>query len=180
MLEVSSHEPVYNLGTNSRFAKELSLVQHSFHSKDSRCSGFCPDFAIVEDACDFDCDIQDLARIADGESAIVLLLSVLEHVIDPNAAIVVIYRILRLGAVAVVSVPFFLPFHGKTIRDTHPVNLCCMDWVPDSSHPVYGDFWRFTHEGLALLFAHAGFARVDVFPIDGWLINRLQILGLYR
>lgn len=30
------------------------------------------------------------------------------------------------------------------------------------------------------MFAEAGFTRVDVYPIDGWLISRLEVLGLYR
>ena len=110
-----------------------------------------------------------------------LCISVLEHVLDPRAAIREMCRVLRPGGLAIVSVPFFVAYHGKSERDVNPVYARGSDWKTDSSHGGYGDFWRFTHEGLALMFAEAGFfSRVDVYPIDGWLISRLEVLGLYR
>lgn len=180
MAEAAVRKPVYDLGTSARFAKEVGLVRHLFDEAAYYAGGYRPDLSFGTDACDFECDIQELSGIATGAAGAVLCISVLEHVLDPRAAIREIYRILRPGGLAVVSVPFLVAYHGKSKRNVNPVYVRDGDWHVDSSHNGYGDFWRFTHEGLALLFAQGGFARVDVYPIDGWLISRLEILGLYR
>lgn len=180
MAEAAARSPVYDLGTSARFAKEVGLVRQLFNESSYRAGGYRPDLSLGAMACDFDCDIQNLSGIADGEAGSVLCLSVLEHVLYPEKAVREIGRILRPGGLAIVSVPFFAAYHGKSSRDASPVYERSMGWQSDSSHGGYGDFWRFTHEGLAFLFAEAGFSRVDVFPIDGWLISRLQVLGLYH
>lgn len=180
MVEAAARPNVYDLGTSARFAKEIGLVRHLFDESLYRAGGYQPDLSMGADACDFDCDIQNLSGIADGEAGSILCISVLEHVIDPHAAVREMYRILQPGGLAIVSVPFFVAYHGKSGRDANPVYARGSDWQTDSSHGGYGDFWRFTHEGLALMFAGAGFSRVDVYPIDGWLISRLEVLGLYR
>lgn len=180
MTEAAALIPVYDLGTGARFAKEVGLVRHLFDETAYHAGGYRPDMALGAANCDFDCDIQNLSGIADGEAGSVLSISVLEHVLDPQAAVREMCRILRPGGLAIVSVPFFVAYHGKSGRDANPVYERGSDWQTDSSHAGYGDFWRFTHEGLALMFAEAGFSRVDVYPIDGWLISRLEVLGLYR
>ncbi|MDP1927112.1 MAG: methyltransferase domain-containing protein [Thiobacillus sp.] len=180
MAESAARTPVYDLGTSARFAKEVGLVRHLFDENTYRAGGYRPDMTLEMSSCDFDCDIQNLSGIADGEAGSVLSISVLEHVLDPHRAVREMYRILQPGGLAIVSVPFFVAYHGKSGRDVNPVYERGSDWQTDSSHGGYGDFWRFTHEGLALMFAEAGFSRVDVYPIDGWLISRLEVLGLYR
>ena len=180
MAEASSRNPCYDLGTSARFAKEVGLVRYLFDQKTYRAGGYRPDLSLEVDACDFDCDVQQLSNIGDGEAGSVLCISVLEHVLDPQAAVREMCRILRSGGLAIVSVPFFVSYHGKTGPCSNPVYVRGMDWKIDSSHGGYGDFWRFTHEGLALMFAEAGFSKVDVYPIDGWLISRLEVLGLYK
>lgn len=180
MSEAAAQTPVYDLGTSNRFAKEVGLVRHLFDEPTYRAGGYRPDMTLGTSSCDFDCDIQNLSGIADREVGSVLCISVLEHVLDPQAAVREMFRILRPGGLAIVSVPFFVAYHGKSGRDANPVHAHGSDWQIDSSHGGYGDFWRFTHEGLALVFAEAGFSRVDVYPIDGWLISRLEVLGLYR
>jgi len=179
MSEAATMRPVYDLGTSARFAKEVGLVRHLFDEANYRAGGYRPDLNLGDQACDFDCDIQNLSGIADGEAGSVLCLSVLEHVLYPERTVREIGRILRPGGLAIVSVPFFAAYHGKSGRDANSIYECSKGWQTDSSHGGYGDFWRFTHEGFAFLFAEAGFSRVDVFPIDGWLISRLQVLGLY-
>lgn len=181
MAEAGAQSPVYDLGTSARFVKEVGLVRHMFDEASYRAGGYRPDLSLGDHACDFDCDIQNLSGIADNEAGSVLCLSVLEHVFHPEEALREIGRILRPGGLAIVSVPFFVAYHGKSGRDANPIyDESRKGWQTDSSHGGYGDFWRFTHEGLAFLFAEAGFSRVDVFPIDGWLISRLQLLGLYH
>lgn len=179
MAEAATRTPVYDLGTSARFAKEVGLVRHLFDPASYYAGGYRPDFDLAE-PCDFDCDIQNLSQIGDHTAGSVLCLSVLEHVVDPRAAVREIYRILKPGGLAIISVPFFVSYHGRRTTVSNPRYTKDMDWRVDSSHSAYGDFWRFTHEGLVLLLAEAGFAMVDVYPIDGWLVSRLELLGLNR
>jgi SAM-dependent methyltransferase len=174
------HPPTYDLGTNLRFAKEVGLVRNLFDENQYFAGGYHPDLQTGPDACNFDCDIQVLANIKDCAAGSVLCLTVLEHVIDPQAAVRQIYRILKPGGVAVISVPFFISYHGKSETHTLTPQLKRRAVDVDSGHDSYGDFWRFTHEGLCVLFANAGFSVVNVYPVDGPLISRLQVLGLYR
>ena len=98
--EVVAHPPTYDLGTNLRFAKEVGLLRKLFDEEQYFAGGYHPNFHTSPDACDFDCDIQLLSNISDCAAGSVLCLSVLEHVIDPQAAVRQIYRILKPGAVS--------------------------------------------------------------------------------
>lgn len=178
MADIATHSPVLDLGTSARFAKEVGLVRHLFNEENYRAGGYRPDLSLDE-PCDFDCDIQNMSGIADGEAGGVICLSVLEHVLYPERAVREMARVLRPGGLAIVSAPFFTAYHGKSGRNTNPVYERSKGWQTDSSHSGYGDFWRFTHEGLAFLFAEAGFSQLDVYPIDGRLISRLQTMGIY-
>ncbi len=179
MAEAAAHAPVFDLGTNKRFAKQVGLVRSLFDERQYFAAGFQSP-RDIPDACDFDCDIQDMCEIADGQAGSILCMSVLEHLPSPERAVREMARILRPGGIAIVSVPFFISYHGKARRMENPVIARGTAVQVDSRHDHYGDFWRFTHEGLALLFSKAEFSRVDIFPIDGRLISRLQITGLYR
>ncbi|TSD05051.1 MAG: type 11 methyltransferase [Parcubacteria group bacterium Greene0714_7] len=64
----------------------------------------------------------------------VLSFQVLEHVDDTVAAVSEIYRVLKLGGCAIVTVPFLFPQHGDP-----------------------SDFNRFTKEGVRYHFERAGF-----------------------
>jgi SAM-dependent methyltransferase len=180
MAEAAARAPTYDLGTSGRFTKEMGLVRHLFDETQYKAGGYRPDSDAGPDGCDFQCDLQAMTGIADGEAGSVVSLSVLEHVVDPDRAVREIARILRPGGVAIVSVPFMYNYHGKSNRKTNPLYRRGADWDVDSSHGGYGDFWRMTHEGLALMFAQAGFARVDVLPIEGPLLAFLQVSGLYH
>ncbi|MPZ57891.1 MAG: methyltransferase domain-containing protein [Rhizobiales bacterium] len=179
MGEAATRPPVYDLGTSGRFAKEIGLVRHLFDETTYKAGGFQTDADGGAEACDFQCDLQALTGIADGETGSVVCLSVLEHVADPQRAVNEIARVLRPGGLAIVSVPFFFSYHAKSRRVTNPVYDRRAHWEIDSSHTGYGDFWRMTHEGLALMFARAGFSRVDVYPTEGPLLALLRFSGLY-
>lgn len=175
--EAAARRPVYDLGTSARFAKEVGLVRDLFDETGYFACGFRPDNLGAPGGCDIDCDIQDMSNIAAGSAGSILCLEVLEHVQRPRDAAREMFRILKPGGLAIVAVPFLISYHGKSKQVENPL---VGGVTVDSRHGSYGDYWRYTHEGLALLFAEAGFARVDVYPVDGWLISRLQMLNLYH
>lgn len=177
--EAASRPPVYDLGTSARFAKEVGLVRHLFDEQTYLAGGYKPEASPDRDGCDFDYDIQSMTGIADAVAGSVLCMSVLEHVEQPRKAVSEMARILRPGGIAVVSVPFFVGYHGKSGPTLNPVFDRSKGLKVDSRHSSYGDFWRFTHEGLALMFSEAGFRRVDVHPVDGPVISRLELLRIY-
>lgn len=180
MSEAAAKPPVYDLGTSGRFAKEVGLVRHLFDEKEYRAGGFHPDNLGKPGGCDFDCDIENMRDVRDNSIGSVICMEVLEHIQHPWQAVGEIHRVLEAHGIAIVSVPFYISYHGKSEVRDNP--LICHEgmWRSGNRHSDYGDYWRFTHEGIALLFAEAGFSRVDVYPVDGWLISRLQVLGLYH
>jgi SAM-dependent methyltransferase len=179
MREAASRPPVYDLGTSARFAKEIGLARHLFDARQYAAGGYRPDMSLGADACDFHCDLQNMPEIADGSAGSILCISVLEHVADPHRAVREMHRILQPGGVVIASVPFFTAYHGKRGTAANPLVSVGSGPNRDHSHGGYGDYWRFTHEGLGLMFGEAGFSRVDVYPIDGRFISRLHLLGLY-
>jgi len=178
MREAAAHPPVYDLGTSQRFAREVGLVRDLFAPEEYFAGGFNPDRSIGPDACDFHCDVQNLAEIADGSAGCVLSMEVLEHVQEPRRAVAEMYRILRPGGLVIAAVPFLFTYHGKSGRTTNPVWSREQPTQWDHAHGGYADYWRFSHEGLAQLFGEAGFSRVDAYPIDGRLLSRLALFGL--
>ena len=72
----------------------------------------------------------------------ILCIAVLEHVDNPIEVVAEFHRALKPGGHVVASVPFLQP-----------------------EHKIPTDFQRYTRDGLATLFARAGFEVVDVYPI---------------
>ena len=72
--------------------------------------------------------------------------NVLEHVKAPVRAVEEMHRVLKTGGLLYCSVPFLHPYHG-------------------SAKLQLPDYWRFTHEGLELLFSC--FAETRVFRAGG-------------
>lgn len=179
MSEVAQNSPVYDLGTSQRFAKEIGLVRDLFNQDTYFAGGYNPDQSIGKDACDFHCDIQKMPEIPDHVAGSVVCLQVLEHVDDPVRAMAEMYRILRPGGILIVAVPFLVSYHGKRKVPERRVFDRILPRINDDGHNGYGDYWRFTHEGLGLLFSNAGFNNVDIWPIDGRLVTRLHLLGIY-
>ena len=78
--------------------------------------------------------------VEDGSVDGVICKAVLEHVQNPFKACVEIYRILQPGGKAFFWVPFIYPYHA--------------------SHGFYGDYWRYTEEGIRHLLKD--FSKVEV------------------
>ena len=88
----------------------------------------------------------------------IICTEVLEHLPNPQACVDEMHRLLRVGGVAFVSIPFFYPVHADPF-----------------------DFQRFTEDGLRHLFR--GFKFVDVYRMGGYagtlgLLIDLGIAGL--
>ncbi len=171
MKRVSEHEPIYDLGTSGRFAKEMSFVRHLFEQKQYKAGGYQPDLTVAE-PCDLHCDVQDLQGLATNSVGSIISLEVLEHVQDPKKTLEEAFRVLRPGGVCLLSTPFLTSYHGKTAFQANgPLEI-------SNDHASYADYWRFTHEGLFFLFKAAGFSSIEIYPINGPISARLELLKL--
>ena len=74
----------------------------------------------------------------ENEFDVIFCFEVLEHVRNPVKAVMEIRRTLKPGGQAFVSTPFFAELHGEE----------------------YGDFWRFTRQGLRHVFRD--FSKIEV------------------
>jgi SAM-dependent methyltransferase len=72
--------------------------------------------------------------VADAAFDTVLSFELLEHVPDPNAVVSEMYRVLKKGGRAIVTVPFLIPQHADP-----------------------SDYQRYTVQGLRILFEKSGF-----------------------
>jgi SAM-dependent methyltransferase len=86
----------------------------------------------------------DALPFPDGSFDVALSTQVLEHVIDPDAAVAEMARVLRPNGYAFVSVPSTWPYH-----------------------PSPGDYWRWTADGLTILLERNGLHVVEVAPLRG-------------
>jgi SAM-dependent methyltransferase len=81
-------------------------------------------------------DVEHLHRIADNTFDLAILDQTLEHLREPERALAEVRRVLKSGGMAIVTTPFLIP--------VHPGN-------------GYGDYYRWTPDGLALVLQRAGF-----------------------
>ncbi len=174
MEQVAQHEPVFDLGTSARFAKEMKHVESVFEGRDYKAGGYNPDRSLPR-PCDFHCDVQDLNEIETASVGSIISLEVLEHVQNPRGCVEEAYRVLKPGGLCLLTTPFITSYHGKTeLQSDGPVVTIRND------HASYADYWRFTHEGLFYLFRQAGFSSVQVMAVDGPISARLDVLKLGR
>lgn len=80
----------------------------------------------------------------DGVFDGVVLTEVLEHCVDPKAAMAEVFRVLRPGGLLLVTSPYFWPEHGI--------------------EGEYRDYWRFTRHGWELLLQ--AFCNVQIIPCE--------------
>jgi SAM-dependent methyltransferase len=100
-------------------------------------------------------DIQDLP-FNNNSIECVLCFSVFEHVENPILAAEELYRVLKPGGKALLSIPFIWPYHGNKF---------------------YRDFWRFTEDGLRILFKK--FSLVEVMPGGGYFSVMVNLIPSY-
>lgn len=97
---------------------------------------------------------------ADNSQDAIACIAVLEHVTNPFMAVKEMHRVLAKGGMCIVYVPFLYYFHAEK--------------------GYYGDYWRFTREGLTLMFKE--FSSVEIQPVRGAVgtLVRLTPLGRYQ
>jgi len=120
-------------------------------------------YKILDPIPDYDPDIVgDIHNLpfADNSQEAIACIAVLEHVTDPFKARDEMFRVLKPGGMCVVYVPFLYYFHAE--------------------RGYYGDYWRFTKEGLELMFKK--FSSVEIQSVRGAIgtLVRLTPLGRYR
>ena len=81
-------------------------------------------------------DVQNLHQIRDSQFDVIILDQTLEHVADPERALREVARVLKPGAVAIVTTPFLLPVH---------------------TGPNFGDYYRWTPQGMETVLRRCGF-----------------------
>jgi ubiquinone/menaquinone biosynthesis C-methylase UbiE len=81
-------------------------------------------------------DVQNLQQIRDNEFDLVILDQVLEHLPDPERAMGEIRRVLKPNGFAIVTTPFLVPVHRG---------------------PSFGDYYRWTPQGMETLLRRSGF-----------------------
>jgi SAM-dependent methyltransferase len=97
----------------------------------------------------------DCLPIPDASFDAVLCTQVLEHVDDPFAALIELYRVLRPGGRLGLTVPLVWPLHEEPF-----------------------DFFRYTPHSLESLMTRAGFTDVEVSPRNGYFATIAQLLRL--
>jgi SAM-dependent methyltransferase len=147
MRQMAQQYRVLDLGGRHRFHKRLGPFREIFASIHYYCLDIllAPDLDVVGNLL----QLPFAAEVADG----VICNSVLEHVYEPQLAVREIHRVLKLGAVAFLYVPFLYPYHGSR------------------GEP---DCYRFTRDGLLYLFRD--FCEMRLQPVDSYVGTILRFL----
>jgi SAM-dependent methyltransferase len=105
---------------------------------------------------DLEGPIEDLP-VEDASFDVVLCTQVLEHCLDPAAAVRELHRVTKPG--------------GRVLLSTHGVYVY---------HPAPADLWRWTHAGLERLFiTNASWASVTVTPAAGTTATLGMLIAIY-
>lgn len=132
--ELAKEPRILDIGGGHPFQKQMAKHKHLFLGKqyDTLDSSTTYNPTIIGDAHNI--------PLPDGSVPAVLSMSVLEHLTDPAKAVYEIHRVLQKGGKALVYTHFIYPYHARK--------------------GVYGDFFRFTDEGLRHLFRN--FSHVEL------------------
>lgn len=103
---------------------------------------------------DIAADAGDLP-FADESCDTILCTEVLEHVTNPEKVIAEFARVLKPGGIVITTAPFVYPIHDKL------------------------DFFRYTHEGIAVIMRRIGLEVEEVRPLSGTGITLAVMLNIY-
>jgi len=160
-LTVEGSNKILDVGTSQRFAKELKPYENLFEGKEYLAGGYNPKMDHGKYNCDLHTDIEQIP-FDDGSLDAILCIEVLEHVANPFKALDEIFRVLKPGGKVFFTTPFLLGYHGKTKNE----NI-------KHDHDEYPDYFRYTHQGLALLFKQFSSVKIEVLngPVEMLLTN---------
>ena len=160
-LTLEDSNKILDVGTSQRFAKELKPYESLFQGKDYLAGGYNPKMDYGKYNCDLHTDIEQIP-FDDGSLDAILCIEVLEHVANPFKAIEEMYRVLKPGGKVFFTTPFLLGYHGKTKNENIKYD-----------HDEYPDYFRYTHQGLSLLFKQFTSVKIEVLngPIEMLLTN---------
>lgn len=119
------------------------------------------DYKILDKVADYHPDIVgDIHALPfdDGSQEALICIAVLEHVEDPAKAISEMHRVLKRGGFAYIYVPFLYYYHAH--------------------EGYYGDFWRFTKDGLKHL--TRDFSSCEISSVRGAIETWLRLSPLGR
>ncbi|MDD4319825.1 MAG: class I SAM-dependent methyltransferase [Candidatus Peribacteraceae bacterium] len=99
--------------------------------------------------------VEDIHRLSFADASVdgLFCIAVLEHVEEPARAAAELMRVLRAGGTGLIYVPFLYRYHAHGGGD-------------------YRDFWRFSKDGIAHLFA--GCATAELCPVRGLFESLLR------
>jgi ubiquinone/menaquinone biosynthesis C-methylase UbiE len=98
----------------------------------------------------------DALPVEDGSFDAALATEVLEHVVDPGAALGELHRVLVPGGLVLVTVPFVWELHEEPY-----------------------DYFRYTHHAMAALLEGAGFREIEALPLTGYFTTIAQLVAQY-
>ena len=153
-LAIENSHLILDIGTSERFTKELRPYKDWFTGKNYLAGGYNPKNNFGEYNCDLHIDIENIPY-EDNTVDSIICIEVLEHVRNPFKAIDEIYRTLKPGGKVFFTTPFLLGYHGKTKKQNSIKH----------DHDEYPDYFRFTHQGLELLFQD--FSEVNIEVLNG-------------
>ncbi len=149
--DIAREAVVLDLGTTSKFRKELAPFRELF-SNNYFALDYKPCLDCGLDNVDLNASIYALP-LKDNVVGAILCISVFEHLYDPFQAARELLRILRPGGKALLTIPFIYGEHAKG--------------------GDYGDFYRFTEEGIRYVFRE--FSAIEVVPQGGPVYCRLTM-----
>lgn len=150
--EIAKKKNVVDMGTPRSFHKEMSFFKHLFKGN-YRSMAYIGNKDLDTD---FEGDLMSL-EMPDNSLDGIICLGVFPSVRDPHRAVSEIRRVLEPGGLFLGTFPFLTGYYAVTNgKDTYP------------------DYWRFTHEGVKMLFSR--FRHSELKPIDGGATVRYKFL----
>lgn len=137
---IAQEDEIIDIGGGHPFEKRMAKYRSWFLGRRYRT---------VDSSTEYNPDIVGDAHqlpLADKSVGAIVCLSVLEHLTDPGQAVNEMLRVLRPGGKALIYTHFIYPYHAR--------------------RGVYGDYFRFTEEGMRHLFRN--FSRVEVKKQGGY------------
>lgn len=148
--EIAKEKTILDVGGGKKFQKGMAQYKELF--KDC-------DYKTLDNVAEYQPDILgDIANIPidNNQIDVVICKAVLEHVKYPAKAVSEIYRILKPDEKCLGYAPFLYPIHAEKWK--------------------YGDYWRFTNQGLEHLFK--GFSKIEIQLVRGSLETIFYLLPI--